>query len=110
MVMPDMASTQLDALASNIDGFVHELARLRLLAFLSVLKKADFVYLLRQSGLSRGNLSVQMSKLSDAGLVEIEKSFVDNRPRTVYSLTPGGRKALQAYKLNMMDLLDTLQV
>lgn len=57
----------------------------------SVLKRADFVYLLRQSGLSRGNLSLQMTNLNDAGLVEIEKSFVHNRPRTVYSLTTKGR-------------------
>jgi DNA-binding MarR family transcriptional regulator len=95
-------------LVPDIDAFLHELARLRLLAFLSVLKRADFVYLLRQTGLSRGNLSVQSAKLADAGLVEIEKSFVGNRPRTVYSLTRRGRAALRAYKADMMTLLQAL--
>ena len=90
------------------DAFVHELARLRLLTFLSVLKRADFVYLLRQSGLSRGNLSVQMTKLAEAGLVEIEKSFVRNRPHTVYSLTAKGRETLRAYKAEMSVLLEAL--
>jgi DNA-binding MarR family transcriptional regulator len=90
------------------DAFLHELARLRLLVFLSVLKRADFIYLLRQSGLSRGNLSVQMTKLAEAGLVEIEKSFVRNRPRTVYALTPKGRTALRGYKAEMTALLANL--
>lgn len=92
----------------EVDGFLHEPVRLRLMAFLSVLKKADFVYLLRHSGLTRGNLSVQMTKLSDAGLVDIEKSFVNNRPRTVYALTRKGRSALAAYKAEMTALLETL--
>jgi DNA-binding MarR family transcriptional regulator len=94
--------------APHVDAFLHELVRLRLLAFLSAIKRADFVYLLRQTGLSRGNLSVQMTKLAEAGLVEIEKSFVGNRPRTVYALTPKGREALRAYKAEMSALLETL--
>jgi DNA-binding MarR family transcriptional regulator len=92
----------------RVDAFLHELVRLKLLAFLSALKRADFVYLLRQTGLSRGNLSVQMTKLAEAGLVEIEKSFVANRPRTVYALTLKGREALRAYKAEMMSLLEAL--
>ena len=92
----------------DMDAFIHERARLRLLTFLSVLKSADFVYLLRQTGLTRGNLSVQMSKLAEAGLVEIDKSFVDNRPRTAYAITPAGRIALAEYKAHMTELLDTI--
>jgi len=91
-----------------VDAFLHELVRLRLLVVLAVLKRADFVYLLRQTGLSRGNLSVQMAKLAEAGLVDIEKSFVANRPRTVYALTRKGRAALRAYKADMTTLLETL--
>ncbi len=92
----------------DVDAFLHELARLRLLVLLSVVKRADFVYLLRQSGFSRGNLSVQMTKLAEAGLVDIDKSFVDNRPRTAYALTKAGRSALRAYKVSMTALLDAL--
>jgi DNA-binding MarR family transcriptional regulator len=91
-----------------IDGFLHEPSRLRLLAFLSVLERADFVYLLNKCGLTRGNLSVQMSKLSDAGLVSIEKSFRDNKPRTMYRLTDQGRQALRKYKKDMAVLMEAL--
>lgn len=92
----------------EIDGFIHEPARLRLLTYLSVLDTADFAYLLRESGLSRGNLSVQMTKLSEAGLVAVEKGFVDNRPRTKYSLTAKGRRSLRAYKRTLQEILAAL--
>lgn len=103
-----MAAAQAVPVVPSVDAFLHEIGRLRLLAFLSVLERADFVYLLRQSGLSRGNLSVQMSKLSEAGFVDIEKGFAGNRPRTVYSLTKRGRTALRAYKADMTTLLEAL--
>lgn len=92
----------------EIDALLHEPARLRLLAFLSVVKCIDFTYLLKLSGLSRGNLSVQMSKLSDAKLVRIDKSFEGNRPRTMYRLTARGTSALRAYKKNMKTILAAL--
>lgn len=60
----------------EIDRSIHEPARLRLLAFLSVLARADRVCLLRESGISKGNLSVQMTKLTDPGFVKVEKSCV----------------------------------
>jgi len=91
-----------------IDDLLHEPARLRLLAFLSVVKRTDFTYLLKLSGMSKGNLSVQINKLGDADLVQIEKSFQGNRPRTVYQLTTKGRNALRAYKQNMTALLEAL--
>jgi DNA-binding transcriptional ArsR family regulator len=87
---------------------LHEPARLRLLANLAVVRRADFTWLLTQTGLTRGNLSVQMSRLSEAGLVTVEKMFRDNRPRTLYELTDQGRDALRDYKRDMTKILDAL--
>ena len=92
----------------EIDTFVHEPARLRLLVFLAMLERADFVYLVTHSGLSRGNLSVQMSKLAEAGYVAIDKSFANNRPHTLYRLTDAGREALRAYRRDMTTILSAL--
>jgi len=92
----------------EIDDLLHEPARLRLLAFLSVVKRTDFTFLLKLSGLSRGNLSVQMSKLGDAKMVRIDKTFEGNRPRTIYQLTARGTNALRAYKKNMKTILAAL--
>lgn len=89
----------------EIDQFLHEPARLRLLVFLVLLKRVDFMYLLRQSGLSKGNLSVQMGKLQEAALISVDKSFVDNRPRTTYALSKKGREALRNYKRTMTQVL-----
>ena len=56
-------------------------ARLLVMSHLSILESADFLYLVRQTGLTRGNLSSQMRKLQDTGYVDIEKTFVDRLPR-----------------------------
>ncbi len=92
----------------EIDDLLHEPARLRLLAYLAVVKRADFTFLLKVSGLSRGNLSVQMSRLGDAKLVRIDKTYKDNRPRTLYQLTRLGTDALRSYKRNMLKILSAL--
>ena len=91
-----------------IDDLLHEPARLRLLVLLWVVKRTDFSYLLKLSGMSKGILSVQMNKLADAKIVRIDKSFQGNRPRTMYELTAQGRKALHAYKKNMETILAAL--
>lgn len=90
------------------DRLLHEPARLLALVHLAAVKKADFTWLLHQTGLTRGNLSVQMSKLAEAGVVKVEKRFHQNRPQTLYELTPAGRRALGEYKAGMQQLLDAL--
>ena len=92
----------------EINYLLHEPARLRLLAFLAVVKRADFTYLLKLSGMTRGNLSVQMNRLGDAGLVKIDKTFQGNRPRTLYQLTARGNAALRKYKNKMNAILAAL--
>jgi len=90
----------------DLDRLLHEPARLRTLVQLSVVKKADFTWLLGQTGLTRGNLSVQMSKLAEAGMVKVDKRFHNNRPQTLFELTSAGREALRKYKQNMQSILD----
>jgi DNA-binding MarR family transcriptional regulator len=100
-------ASDLQSLA-EIDTLVHEPARLLILAHLYVVKRADFVFLMRQTGLTRGNLSSHLSKLETAGYVEIQKEFVDKIPRTLLSLTPQGREAFEVYRRNMMHVLESL--
>lgn len=82
---------------TEIDRLVHEPARLALLTALSVCESADFLYLQRLTGLSKGNLSSHLSKLEGAGLVQIEKQFVGKMPRTNARLTVDGRAAIERY-------------
>lgn len=90
--------------------FIHEPARLILMTHLASVKKADFAFLLNCTNLSRGNLSVQMTRLEEKKLVTIEKMFKDNRPCTMYQITRSGRNVLKRYKKSMTGLLMGLNV
>ena len=74
-----------------LDRLVHEPGRLAILTVLSSVADADFVFLQRATGLTKGNLSSHLTKLEDAGLVAIEKRFVRKKPNTNIALTGPGR-------------------
>lgn len=80
-----------------IDRMIHEPARLAILTVLSTCEEADFLFLERATKLSRGNLSVQLTRLEEANLVEIEKRIEHKRTLTTARLTDGGRQLLNAY-------------
>ena len=93
---------------SEIDRLVHEPARLMLMAVLYVIDSADFTFLMNQTGMTWGNLSAHMSKLEEAGYLEVEKSFKGKRPNTMLRLTEQGRAAFRAYRQTMKQVLDGL--
>jgi DNA-binding MarR family transcriptional regulator len=93
---------------SDIDPLIHAPTRLKIMAYLSIVESADFTFLMRQTGLTRGNLSVNLRKLEDAGYVSITKEFVDRIPRTLIRLTSNGRQAIQTYRENMQNVLNDL--
>jgi DNA-binding transcriptional ArsR family regulator len=88
--------TPFDHLAS-INRLVHEPSRLAILTALSACEKADFVFLLSVTGLTKGNLSSHLSKLEQGGLVLIEKVFEGRQPVTYAMLTPEGREGLEQH-------------
>ena len=92
----------------DIDKLIHEPARLKILAQLYVVESADFVFIMRQTGLTQGNVSGHLNKLEVAEYVEIEKGFVGKRPRTMISLTAKGREAFTQYVKNMQQVFDGL--
>jgi DNA-binding MarR family transcriptional regulator len=83
---------------AGIDRLIHEPARYLIMAYLYVVESADFLFLERQTGLTRGNLSSHLSKLENAGYVRILKEFIDKKPHTMLALTESGRKALDGYR------------
>lgn len=82
---------------ANLDRFLHEPARLAILTALSEVQSADFLFLRRLTGLTVGNLSTHLSKLAEAGLVEIDKQFVNRRPNTQVQITRVGREAVERH-------------
>ncbi len=76
---------------------VHEPARLAILTVLSACQSADFIFLQRVTELSKGNLSVQLTNLEQAGLVVIVKEIVDKKMRTTVSLSNRGASEIEEY-------------
>lgn len=93
---------------AEINRLVHEPARLHILTVLSLVEGADFLFLMRQTGLTKGNLSSHLAKLESAKYVEIEKEFVEKIPHTVVKIKTKGRDALQAYRQQMAEVLKKL--
>ena len=81
----------------NVDRLIHEPSRSAILAVLSAVQSADFLYLLRETGLTKGNLTVHLSKLEAAGYIKIEKTYRGKLPLTLCSLTEDGRLAFENY-------------
>ena len=81
----------------DLNRIIHEPVRLRIMALLSGVASADFSFLQKTLGLSKGNLSAHADRLGRAGYLEIEKSFNGKIPHTEYRLTDAGREALDEY-------------
>lgn len=77
-----------------------------IMAQLSVVERADFLFLKRQTGLSWGNLSAHISKLEAVGYLDVEKEFVDKKPHTTLYLTEKGRTAFQTYRQRMKHVFE----
>ena len=92
----------------TIDRVIHEPARLMITAHLYVVESADYVFLMQNTGLTWGNLSSHLSKLEDAGYVEIIKEFLHKKPHTMVHLTEAGRTAFDAYRQQMKSLFEDL--
>jgi DNA-binding MarR family transcriptional regulator len=90
----------------EFDKLIHEPARLLIMANLYVIEGADFLFIMRQTGMTFGNLSAHMSRLEEAGYIEVEKGFVGKKPNTRLSLTDEGRAAFEDYRKNMRQLFE----
>lgn len=91
---------------NDLDRVIHEPARLLLVTVLASVKEADFLYLLHATELTKGNLSTHLTKLEEAGYVEIEKAFRGKIPLTLARLTPEGLSAFRRYRKDMTALLN----
>jgi len=98
-----MSGTPFEQIA-HLDRMVHEPARLAILVALAACERADFLFLQRITGLTKGNLSTHLSRLQEAGLVEIEKRFLDKKTQTLARLTGPGREAVASYWREMAAL------
>lgn len=81
----------------ELNPLLHSQLRLSIMSLLLTVEEAEFVYLKEKTQATAGNLSVQLDKLSEAGYVSVEKSFVGKKPRTLCRITSAGREAMAEY-------------
>jgi DNA-binding MarR family transcriptional regulator len=106
--MTDNSHDEVQEPVTKIDRLIHEPSRYILMAYLYVVEVADFLFLIRQTSMTWGNLSAHLSKLEAAGYVVIEKEFLGKKPHTIVRLTDQGRNAFKEYRGNMKRMLDNL--
>jgi len=93
---------------NSVDKLIHEPARLNIMAHLYVIESADFLFMMRQTGLTFGNLSAHMSKLETAGYIEIIKEFIGKKPHTMLKLTERGKHAFEEYRKQMKQFFNEI--
>jgi len=81
----------------ELDPVLHSQLRLAIVSVLISVESAEFNYLLDKTGATRGNLSVQITRLNEAGYVDVTKSFRKNYPLTTCMITPKGVDAFEKY-------------
>ncbi len=90
----------------DIDGVIHERARLSIVSALAVTAELSFGELKSMLGLTDGNLSVHARPLEEAGYIIVDKSFQGRRPHTSMRLTAKGRKAFARYLETLRQIVD----
>ncbi len=94
--------------ATVVDRLIHEPSRMLIMAILYAGGQVSFLYLLHETGLTKGNLSNHLSRLEQGGYIQIKKSFRGKVPQTLLSITPEGRTAFQIYRKQLKLLAEAL--
>ncbi|MBN2724167.1 MAG: transcriptional regulator [Deltaproteobacteria bacterium] len=93
----------------KLDRYINEPARFVILTYLYKFKSAEFMELLRNSGLTQGNLSFHLKKLQDAEFIKVHKEFRNNKPLTTLSLTKNGKKSYDYYSQVVLEIIQLTQ-
>ena len=90
---------------TEIDRVIHEPGRLMIVALLSAVDRADFLYLQHETEMNKGTLSSHLSRLEEAGYVEVLKTYRGKVPQTLLHLTDSGRRAFEQYRRKLKEAL-----
>ena len=90
---------------ADLDRVIHEPGRLMIVALLSAVEQADFLYLLHETDMNKGTLSSHIARLEEAGYVVVTKTYRGKVPQTLLCLTGPGRKAFEHYRRKLKQAL-----
>ena len=89
----------------ELDPILHSQLRLAVISLLMSAEVAEFTYIREQTGATAGNLSIQITKLKEAGYIEVTKSFRNNYPQTLCNITELGKEKFTEYVNSLKDYL-----
>jgi DNA-binding transcriptional ArsR family regulator len=92
----------------ELDPILHSQLRLAIISLLAGAESADFSYIQEQTGATSGNLSIQITKLKEAGYIRVSKKFRENYPQTMCRITPLGRQKFADYVNDLKEYLNPL--
>jgi len=90
---------------NELDRVIHEPGRLMIIALLFAVDQCDFLYLQHETEMNKGTLSSHLSRLEEAGYVEVVKTYRGKVPQTLLRLTAAGREAFQLYRKKLKKAL-----
>jgi len=91
----------------DLDPLLHSQLRLAIMSLLMNTESAEFTFIREQTGATAGNLSIQITKLREAGYIKVQKKFRENYPQTLCRITPLGREKFENYVIALGDYLNT---
>jgi DNA-binding MarR family transcriptional regulator len=81
----------------ELNPLLHSQLRLAIISMLVSSEKVEFTHIKEETKAAAGNISIQIKKLQEAGYIEVEKTFKNNYPKTMLSITDKGVKAFESY-------------
>jgi DNA-binding MarR family transcriptional regulator len=82
---------------NDLDPLLHSQLRLAIVSMLLTSEKVEFTHIQEETKAAAGNISLQIKKLQEAGYINVEKTFKNNYPKTMLSITDKGVKAFESY-------------
>lgn len=90
----------------DLDPLLHSRLRLAIMSLLITNEEVTFPYVVEKTEASRGNVSVQITNLEEAGYIDVTKSFEDKKPKTTLTITKKGEKAMETYAKALKEYLN----
>jgi predicted transcriptional regulator len=81
----------------ELDPLLHSQLRLAIISILITSEKVEFTHIKDETRAAAGNISIQIKKLQEAGYISVEKTYKNNYPLTMLSITDKGVKAFESY-------------
>lgn len=90
----------------DLDPLIHSQLRLAIISMLVTSEKVEFTHIKQETKAAAGNISIQIKKLQEAGYIHVEKTFKNNYPKTMLSITDKGVKAFESYVNQLKKYID----